>query len=228
MKRSVIPNTFTCLNLLCGCIGIVFSLRGEVETGSLFIWIAALFDFLDGFLARKLNAYSELGKQLDSLSDMVSFGVLPGMIMFQLMDQYSSMEMLQWIAFLIPVASALRLAKFNTDEEQTDSFKGLPTPASAILISGLPYLAIIPLSPLLLALVCLITSVLMVSSLPLMALKFKDFSWKKNGFRFTFLIMSLVTILFLGYQSISLIIVLYIFISLITFKKNRRDDSTGD
>ena len=135
-----IPNTITMLNLVSGCIGISIALTGRLYEASYFIGIAALFDFLDGFTARLLNVRSEIGKQLDSLADVVSFGLLPGMIIFMMMmnsanlpdSGFLNQNPLPFLAFLIPVFSALRLAKFNLDTRQSNSFLGLPTPATAI------------------------------------------------------------------------------------------------
>ena len=163
MIKKNIPNFITCLNLLCGCIGIVFAFEGNLVWSAYMVGIAAVLDFLDGFAARILKVHSEIGKQLDSLADMVSFGVLPGVVMFNLLQQSFYYELfleywkvplpnkfndiwydttrvnyIPYIAFLIPVFSAIRLAKFNIDTRQTNSFIGLPTPANSIFICSLP------------------------------------------------------------------------------------------
>lgn len=147
---KAIPNTLTLCNLICGCLGIVFAFNQQLEWAGYLIGIAAIFDFLDGFSARLLNAKSPIGGQLDSLADMVTFGVLPGVIMFQLLSisfgeyfvEFSQRPIshiaVQCIGFLIVAFSALRLAKFNIDETQSDSFIGMPTPAIAIFIGSLP------------------------------------------------------------------------------------------
>ncbi len=133
-----IPNFITCLNLFAGCISCVMAFRGEYLPAALFMYLAAIFDFLDGMMARLLNAYSKIGKELDSLSDMVSFSVAPGIILFSwLQTIVPDKFFLPYLAFLIPVASALRLATFNIDDRQTSSFIGLPTPANAIFIASL-------------------------------------------------------------------------------------------
>ncbi len=140
-----IPNFFTLLNLLCGCCALLFSFDNLVIS-SYFVGIAVVFDFLDGFAARLFNAKSDIGKDLDSLADVVSFGVVPGMILFKLIETFfvtgeyrnDNLFYIPFIAFLIPLFSALRLAKFNNDERQTDAFIGLPTPANAILIASFP------------------------------------------------------------------------------------------
>lgn len=148
--RTFVPNFFTCMNLVCGCLGLTFAISENLAYSAVLIGIAAIFDFLDGFAARLLNGTSELGKQLDSLADMVTFGVLPGLILYQcilisLKDYYVPFEkrelghiLLSFTAFLIPVFSALRLGKFNLDERQKDQFLGLPTPANAIFIAAFP------------------------------------------------------------------------------------------
>lgn len=145
-----IPNLLTLCNLVCGCLGIVYAFNGELEWSGFMIGIAAVFDFLDGFAARLLNAKSPIGGQLDSLADMVTFGALPGIILFQLIsisygeyfttfgERELTHRLVPCLAFLIPAFSALRLAKFNIDETQSDSFLGMPTPSIAILIGSLP------------------------------------------------------------------------------------------
>src|SRR5476651_291942 len=147
MKKRVkkhLPNAITCANLFSGCVGIVFAFSGNPVFAAYCIFLAAIFDFFDGFASRVLQSFSGIGKDLDSLADMVSFGFLPAAIMYQLFLQAPQIEgvsqYLNFIAFLIPVFSALRLAKFNTDERQTEIFIGLPTPANAILIASLPFI----------------------------------------------------------------------------------------
>ena len=142
MKKHV-PNIVTSLNAACGCIGIGLAFKGELVFASYMVGLAAILDFMDGMLARLLNAKSKFGKELDSLADLISFGVLPGFIMFSLLDMCFNesggwVSYIPFIAFLIPVFSALRLAKFNTDHRQSDYFIGIPTPANAIFISSIP------------------------------------------------------------------------------------------
>ncbi len=145
MKRRVkkhLPNAITCANLFSGCIGIVFAFQGNLVVAAYAIFLSSIFDFFDGLASRVLNSYSFIGKDLDSLADMVSFGVLPSVIMYELLLQAPQIEgishILNFVAFLLPVFSALRLAKFNNDTRQSGSFIGLPTPANAILIASLP------------------------------------------------------------------------------------------
>lgn len=237
--KKHIPNFFTCSNLLCGCFGIAFAFEGKLEFTALLVLLAAVFDFLDGFMARLLKAYSEIGKQLDSLADLVSFGMVPGFIVFHLMSPDISVSMqglmesnpnwmyLRYIGFLIPVFSALRLAKFNIDTRQTDSFLGVPTPANALLFASFPLILIG--QPLIsnvnfseeitnvyyLSALTIIMCLLMVSEIPLISFKFKSFKWKGNEVRFVFLLLSIAAIVFLQFMAIPIIIFLYILISIL-------------
>ena len=168
-----------------------------------------------------LNAKSEIGAELDSLADVVSFGVAPGFILFQLInlskshsiDFMDGFTIIPFIAFIVPAFAALRLAKFNVDEEQTDSFLGLPTPALAIFIASLPLMTII--NTYFLLSVAIIGSLLMVSRLPMFALKFNGFGWKNNKVKYTFIGISIILILFFKIIAIPVIILFYLFLSLI-------------
>lgn len=235
-----IPNFFTLLNLLCGCCALLFSFDNLVIS-SYFVGIAVVFDFLDGFAARLFDAKSDIGKDLDSLADVVSFGVVPGMILFRLIEAFfitgeyrnDNLFYIPFIAFLIPLFSALRLAKFNNDERQTDAFIGLPTPANAILIASFPLIlnqhsALSGIHPggfqdlienvFFLIVITIFLSYLLVAELPLFSLKFKNFGWRENKVRYIFLGISLVTLILLFYMAIPIIIILYILISLFTRK----------
>lgn len=231
---KAIPNTITSLNLFSGCLAIIMVFQGQLHVASMFIGIAAVLDFFDGFAARLLKAYSEIGKQLDSLADMVSFGLAPSFIIYSLINDvlktdgfYSQMPVseivLLCLPFLIAVFSALRLAKFNIDTNQTTSFIGLPTPANAILIASLPvllwyydYSFINLLIHNLYFLVGLIflQSFLLVAKIPMFSLKFSNFQFRDNKIRFIFLGISLVLLITLQAVSIPIIIFLYILISL--------------
>jgi CDP-diacylglycerol---serine O-phosphatidyltransferase len=214
-----IPNFLTCCNLLCGALGIVFVLQQRGIPAAYFVWAACVFDFFDGFAARMFKVSSPIGKELDSLADMVSFGVLPSMVMYQLLDAVSTNDYLPYLSFMIAAFSALRLAIFNVDETQSDSFKGLPTPANTIFISALPLVIAAGVDWLsnqwLLSIITIIFSLLLVSRIDLFALKFKNFSWADNQLRFIFLGMSAVMILALGVIALPLIIILYVLVSLI-------------
>jgi len=223
-----IPNFITCLNLLCGCLGIIFLFQGNIILAAYLIWLAAILDFFDGFFARILKAYSPMGKELDSLADMVSFGVLPSFIMFVLIQERTSNQFLPYIALIMAAFSALRLANFNIDTRQSETFIGLPTPANAIFISSLP-LILSPLPFLLsqngmvlsinwinewvLIAITIIFSTLLVAELPLFSLKFKNYKWQNNKIRFSFLIVSVLLLLIFKIIAIPFIIIFYIMIS---------------
>lgn len=246
-----IPNLFTLLNLIFGCIAIVFILQtGETivaldETGltqvvlpekiwlgALFIYGAAIIDFLDGFLARALKAHSEMGAQLDSLSDMVSFGAAPGMILYQLLRlSYAQEEngldvsMLALLpAFIFTAAVAWRLAKFNISTNQTYNFRGVPSPAGGLLVASFPLILFyryfdiqaLFINKWFLYAVILVVSYLMVSNLPFMALKFKDYSVKNNLMKYILLAVGLVCIIALKWLAVPVIFVVYVVLSLFT------------
>jgi CDP-diacylglycerol---serine O-phosphatidyltransferase len=228
-----LPNTITCMNLLSGILAIMLVFEGKPVYASLLIGVAAVFDFSDGLCARLLKAYSPMGKELDSLADMVSFGVLPAVIVFHLMKQslgiHTISSALDWKAFgalLVPfsiaVFSGLRLAKFNIDERQTESFVGLPTPANAIFIGSLPLiLAFHPdpffhhliLSPYFLIGLSLFMSFMLVAEYPMFSLKFKSLSFKKNLLRYIFIFISVLLIVLLHYVAVPVIILVFIVLS---------------
>jgi CDP-diacylglycerol--serine O-phosphatidyltransferase len=213
-----IPNFLTCCNLLCGCLGIVFVLEGRTVPAAYFVWIACVFDFFDGFAARMLKVSSPIGKELDSLADMVSFGVLPSVVIYKMLVAANAPEYVPYLAFSIAVFSALRLAIFNLDERQTDSFRGLPTPANALFITALPLLtgivAIALFEYWILCAITIVSSYLLVSGIELFALKFKNFSWRDNKIRFTFLTLAVLLLAVLQLAAIPVIILLYIVLSL--------------
>jgi CDP-diacylglycerol--serine O-phosphatidyltransferase len=224
----------TLLNLLCGCLAIISTFHKSFELTAILLMMAAVFDFFDGFAARLLGVHSELGKQLDSLADMVTFGVVPGFVMYQLiiyaigsgaayLGPDEPVWYLAYAGMLIPLFSAYRLAKFNIDTRQSDQFIGLPTPANALLISFLPLLMIpegnaiaeILLKPYVLITLCAIQSYLMVAELPMIALKFKSFGWKGNEWRYLLLLLSAVVVLLIKQKAVPFIIILYVVLSLI-------------
>lgn len=223
-----IPNALTCMNLFSGCIACVMAFHANFEMAMLFIVIGAVFDFFDGLTARLLHAYSNIGKDLDSLADDVSFGVAPALIVFSLFKEINYPDYLSFLAnwlpyaaFLIAVFSALRLAKFNNDTRQTTSFIGLPVPANALfwasLIAGCKPIA--SYHPLLtLVLVCLF-SWLLVSEIPMFSLKFKNLSWKDNKIAFIFVIISAILLITLKIAGFAAVIVWYILLSILTQKK---------
>jgi len=221
----------TSLNLLSGIIAIMLCFQGNLMAAALMMGLGAFFDFFDGLAARLLHVSSEMGKQMDSLADMVSFGVVPGFIMFHLMSnspnlpvlEISSINISPYFALIIPVLSAFRLAKFNIDTRQTDSFIGLPTPANSLFIGSLPFITQGVWSlhlPWLhnyyfLLVLSIVLSVLLVAELPLFSLKFKKFTWKTNELRISFLIISLLLLLLLHITAFPVIISLYIVLSLL-------------
>lgn len=225
--KKHIPNLLTLLNLFCGIAGIVQAMNANLENAAYLMWIAAIFDFLDGFAARMLKVSSPIGKELDSLADMVTFGVLPSLIIYQMAMPLISGPWL-FLSFSIALFSALRLAKFNTDSRQTDQFIGLPTPACAFFISALPFIAkenLMGIGDMLngfvLIGISLILSILLVVEIPLFSLKFKDFKWENNSIRFIFVALSLILLVLLDIAAIPVIVVLYIVLSLINLKTSK-------
>ena len=213
-----LPNFLTCCNLISGCLGIVFLLEGRPVPAAYFVWASCVLDFFDGFVARLLHVSSPIGRELDSLADVVSFGVLPALVMYKLIGAHSSSEALPYIGFTIAAFSALRLAIFNIDTTQTDSFKGLNTPANTIFITSLPLLpaqvgAWLYQTWILVA-ITLVFSLLMVSRIEIFALKFKNFSWQDNKLRFTFLLLAALLLILFQVSALPLIILLYIGMSL--------------
>lgn len=242
--KNHIPNTLTCLNLLCGCIGIALVFSGKIACASYLIYAAAIFDFFDGFAARMLKANSAIGKDLDSLADMVTFGVLPGMMLMQLflsvnpgyrLDESLTLyqQVLPYAGMIVIIFSALRLAKFNNDTRQSESFVGMPTPANALLISAFPFIIQSYLAkegmdrnnvlenliyqifntPSAYIIFCLTMSYLLVAELPLFALKFKNFNWADNKYSFSLLIISIILLAWIKIAALPVIIVLYLLLS---------------
>ncbi|KAA5547422.1 CDP-diacylglycerol--serine O-phosphatidyltransferase [Adhaeribacter rhizoryzae] len=229
MKKHI-PNFITCLNLFTGCVAVYIAFQGNLEFAAYLVGIAAVFDFLDGMIARLLHAYSEIGKQLDSLADMVSFGVLPGVIMFQLMRKSAmanpntslyEAELFPFLAFIIIIFSALRLAKFNIDTRQTTLFIGLPTPANTLFVASLPLILASDqynlsqyfMNQYILLGLTLFLSYLLVAEIPLFALKFKNLAWKDNATRFIFLLIAIPLLFLLKFAAVPVIIVLYVLLS---------------
>lgn len=236
MKKHI-PNFITTLNLFSGCTGIIIALQYRIDYAAYFIAIAALFDFMDGMVARLLHVKSEIGKELDSLADVVSFGVLPGIIVYQLMANspntpeaglFSYINVFSLIALIIPVLSAVRLAKFNLDTRQTTSFIGLPVPANALFLGSLPlikmqagfsdslsWLTIITDNYYALAIIAIGMSLLLVSEIPLISLKFKNLKFSENKPQFILVAFAVITFALLTFTAIPLIILAYILLSLI-------------
>jgi len=237
MKKHF-PNFLTLLNILCGCLAALFAARGNMELTALFVFLGIFFDYFDGLAARLLGVQSEMGIQLDSLADMITSGLVPGMVMYHLMEMsqaghwtlpnevpgFDGVSWFPYFGFLITLASAYRLARFNTDENQVSSFIGLPTPANALLILSLPLILLyqgndtvnaLILNPWYLSAQTLVSSFLLNAPIRLFALKFRNWSFKDNALRYIFVILSLVLLLTLGFMSIPLIIGFYILSSLL-------------
>ncbi|MGJ8593534.1 MAG: CDP-alcohol phosphatidyltransferase family protein [Aquaticitalea sp.] len=245
LKRHI-PNFVTLLNLFCGAIAVIFAVYNNFIAAAIFVFLGIFFDFFDGLLARKLNVQSPLGIQLDSLADMVTSGLVPGIVMFKLLSiavdtplffnsstewnsdldwQHFGDAWLPLIGLLITLASAYRLAKFNIDEDQQSYFKGLPTPANALLIISLPLIMefqnnnminSIIINKWFLIVVTFLSCYLLNSSIKLFALKFKNFSFKDNAVRYVFIILTLVLLVVLQFAAIPLVIVMYVLLSLIS------------
>jgi CDP-diacylglycerol--serine O-phosphatidyltransferase len=233
------PNLLTVLNLLCGTSGIYFALEDNFGIALSLLLIGALFDFSDGLVARVLKVSSELGKQLDSLADLVTFGVLPKAMVFSLQQTllideagtFSNLSPLHRVFILSPLLitafSALRLAKFNIDTRQSSSFIGLPTPANALFFASLCYVIASNSSsisnfsaiPFLLFILCVVFSFLLISPLPMFSLKFSNLKLKSNLTRYFFLLISIILLFILRINAIPLIILLYISMSVITAGK---------
>lgn len=236
--KKYIPNIITSLNLLSGLVSITLILEDKFVMAGVFIIIAAAFDFLDGMAARMLDARSELGKQLDSLADVVSFGVAPGIMIFEMISLHclgscnvlERMHIAPYFALLIPVCAALRLAKFNIDIRQEEHFIGLPTPANALFFASVPLvvylqpnlLSLVPLDFLtaffsntrILAMLAVFFSYLMISDFQLFSMKFKSPGWKGNEARYVLLILALVLVILFSLGAIPLIILSYLLLSL--------------
>ncbi len=224
MKRHI-PNVITCLNLATGSIGCIYVIQGAYHQAFYFILVSAFFDFLDGLFARLLGVQSPIGKELDSLADMVSFGLLPSLYLVMALESASpSIEYFKYFGVLVALFSAIRLAKFNLDVRQSDQFIGLPTPANAILISSLSFLPVDwSLNVYLLMAIAAISSFLLVMEVPLIALKFKGLAWKSNQWRFILIVIILGLLALFQLEAIPLVIPCYVILSIIgnfTSQKN--------
>ena len=227
-----IPNTITCCNLISGCIATLSAFMGEIHMALLWIIIGAIFDFFDGMSARLLHVSSPVGKELDSLADVVTFGVAPSMMIYTILltiDKTGYNDILAaaapYVAFVMAAFSAIRLAKFNLDERQTTSFIGLPTPANALfwgalIVGSEEYLALSSGSIYILLIMVFVSSWLLVAEIPMFALKFKHWGWRENKIKYVFLVSCLPLLLIFGITGISVIIAWYICLSVITSKKN--------
>lgn len=248
MKKHI-PNILTLGNLLCGCLGIIQVFTGDFLIASILIGCALIFDFLDGFVARLLGVSSPIGKELDSLADLVTFGVLPTMMMYQLtigsMPKLEETTVNGMVCILDPsiinspillcslsiaLFSGLRLAKFNVDTKQSDSFIGLPTPACAAVVASIPLIQMndeygvfdMIYGPISLSVISIVLALLLIVPLPLLALKFKSFRIQDNLFRYILILVSIICILLFKYISIPIIVMFYVIISLLSLRANNK------
>ena len=228
--KAHIPNFITLLNLFSGSIAVIYALEGKMKLTALFLCLGIFFDFFDGLLARKLKVQSELGVQLDSLADMVTSGLVPGLVLFYLLGlapqpSWETHNLLPYFGLLVTLASAYRLAKFNISDNQSDAFIGLPTPANALLIIALPLIldfqnsdainAII-LNPWFLIGVTILSCFLLNAPIKLIALKFKTWNFKDNASRYILILLSLVLLIVFQFAGIPLVIISYIILSLMS------------
>ncbi len=244
--KKYIPNAITLCNLLSGSIAVIYALQGDLLLAAGFVVLGIFFDFFDGLFARAFKVESAVGLQLDSLADMITSGLVPGIVMAQLLFMSTliptpdnlwsdisftmgTANFIPLVGLLIVLASAYRLAKFNVDERQTSSFIGLPTPANALWIISLPLILIyqpsdlayqVILNPWVLALATLLSCYLLNAEIPLFSLKFKTKSFKANSLRYIFLILSLVLLISFWFVAIPVIIFLYVLLSLLFKEKN--------
>ena len=236
--KKYIPNLLTLLNLLCGTIAAIFAVNNELEIAAYFVFLGIFFDFFDGFAARIFNVQGELGKQLDSLADVVTSGVVPGIVVYKLLQTNNTVEifnteivswktqeieLVPFFGLLFTLAAAYRLAKFNIDERQTSSFIGLPTPAAALVILSLPlilnYCSLEVATTIIenkwfLIVVTVVLSILMNAEIPLFSLKFKDYSWKNNRIKFSFILITAILCIALKFVAIPVVIIVYVLMSL--------------
>ena len=234
--KQHIPNAITLLNLSSGLLAIIAIFKGYYDEAFLFVCLGIFFDFWDGFFARKFKVSGELGLQLDSLADVITSGVVPGLMMFKLLldiqeddsskyyltEDFYYMGFVPYLGFIITLASAFRLAKFNIDTRQTDSFIGLPTPANALFIMSIPmiqfdgtheWLVNALFNPFVLLGISFVSAFMLNAEIPLFSLKIKEFSLEKNKLQFFFLALSFVLLLVLGFTALPLIILSYVALS---------------
>ena len=223
MFKKHIPNSITCLNLISGCIATYWAFQGDAQLALLFIVIGAVFDFFDGMVARLLHVSSPVGKELDSLADDITFGFAPSAIVFNFLVPLTThlSPIIPYLAFIMAAFSALRLAKFNLDERQALGFIGLPTPANALfwgsLLVGLgEEIATLPYAGYLILAGVLISSYLLVSEIPMFALKFKSWGWQGNEVKYIFLLTCIPLLLLLEVSGLAAIIAWYVILSVVS------------
>ena len=230
--KKHVPNFITLLNLFCGCVALVFAFHRDFELAFLFVALGIFLDFFDGFFARLFKASSPLGLQLDSLADMVTSGAVPGLVMYQMMlsnlnEDMESVQLFPYLGFLITLGSCYRLANFNIDTRQTDSFIGLPTPANALFILSLPLVLInteslfaieLLTNRWVLLFITLCSAYILNAEIPLFSLKVKNLNVADNLLQAIFIVLSVLLVLFLHYTAVPLVIVIYVLMSVINNK----------
>ena len=218
-----IPNLLTISNLICGCIALYFTFQDELVFTAYLIGLALIFDFMDGTTARLLNVSNPIGKELDSLADMVSFGLVPGAVVFNLLEG-STLSQYSFISLIIPIFSAYRLAKFNIDENQNENFIGLPTPANCLVFISIPLIttfnsestiAYLFEIPEMLLSITILMSIALVSRINLFSLKFKNLKLQDNKYRFFLITMSIILLTFIEFSAIPIIILIYMMMSIV-------------
>jgi len=231
--KAQIPNLFTMLNLFCGCVALVMAIDLKFDMAFYFVCLGIFFDFFDGFFARKFGVAGPLGVQLDSLADMVTSGVVPGFVMLCLMSNkyYSTFNYLPYVGFIITLGACYRLAKFNIDERQSDSFIGLPTPANALFITSLPLIIVNFTDTIVAEYLCnnwvlltitFLSTYIMNAEIPLFSLKIKDFSFAKYKLQIFFLAISVLMLIFLQILAVPLIIIIYVLLSVFNNMVNKK------
>lgn len=233
--KAQIPNLFTMLNLFCGCVALVFVAEFKFELAFYLVCLGIFFDFFDGFFARKFNVAGPLGVQLDSLADMITSGVVPSYVMYQLLiisnQGENGIQVLPFIGFIVAVGACYRLAKFNIDTRQSDSFIGLPTPANALFFTSLPlvisafpdsYLSEILINKWILVALTFLSAYVMNAEIPLFSLKIKNFSFDKYKLQIFFLAISVLMLIFLQIVAVPLIILIYVLLSVINNIVNKK------
>jgi len=232
--KAQIPNLFTMLNLFCGCLALVMAIDLKFDMAFYFVCLGIFFDFFDGFFARKFNVAGPLGVQLDSLADMVTSGVVPGYVMFKMMansDSFGIESYFPYLGFVITLGACYRLAKFNIDTRQSDSFIGLPTPANALFLTSLPLINLsfyddnfagMIYNNWVLVCLALLSAYIMNAEIPLFSLKIKDFSFAKYKLQIFFLAISVLMLIFLQILAVPLIIIIYVLLSVINNIVNKK------
>lgn len=236
MFKKHIPNTITCLNLISGCIATFWAFEGDYQMALLFIIIGAVFDFFDGMTARLLHVSSPIGKELDSLADVITFGFAPSAIIFSYLTElcaatnfslFTLDSTIPYLAFVLAAFSAVRLAKFNLDERQAMGFIGLPTPANALfwgslIVGSHRWLESMSWAPWLLLALMLMSCWLLVCDVPMFALKFKHWGWRGNEVRYLYLLSCVPILAFFGISGIAVVIAWYVCLSVLTQRLPRQ------